>query len=223
METVGVLLKVRIWKKYSFRFWVRYFYNCNSEQMVYGNYIPHRNKIEKSSGSSRVERSDLLFRSAVPYAWGTSTQSNGHWSFPHWWCFWSSCSLRILCLIFKQRRLSEIQKDFINNMTYWVQTPISTIAISAEVLKIPDTAHHPERLFELCNHHSKWEQPGCGNRLISVAGSAPGQRKCKLKVGSLNIESIVREAVNNFDLVFERKEWYNWFNGNSQSTHGERR
>jgi two-component system phosphate regulon sensor histidine kinase PhoR len=50
-------------------------------------------------------------------------------------------------VILKQKRLSEIQKDFINNMTHEFKTPISTIAVSTEVLKDPGIIHQPERLL----------------------------------------------------------------------------
>jgi two-component system phosphate regulon sensor histidine kinase PhoR len=52
-----------------------------------------------------------------------------------------------LFVILKQKRLSEIQKDFINNMTHEFKTPISTIAVSAEVLKDPNIVNQPERLL----------------------------------------------------------------------------
>ncbi|MBL7876150.1 MAG: HAMP domain-containing histidine kinase [Cyclobacteriaceae bacterium] len=52
-----------------------------------------------------------------------------------------------LFVILKQRRLSEIQKDFINNMTHEFKTPLSTIAISTSVLKDPGIIHTPERLL----------------------------------------------------------------------------
>jgi two-component system phosphate regulon sensor histidine kinase PhoR len=38
-------------------------------------------------------------------------------------------------VILKQKQLSELQKDFINNMTHEFKTPISTINISTDVLK----------------------------------------------------------------------------------------
>jgi two-component system phosphate regulon sensor histidine kinase PhoR len=52
-----------------------------------------------------------------------------------------------LFVILKQKRLSEIQKDFINNMTHEFKTPLSTIAISTSVLKDPTIVHTPERLL----------------------------------------------------------------------------
>ncbi|MBC8045398.1 MAG: HAMP domain-containing histidine kinase, partial [Fimbriimonadaceae bacterium] len=51
-----------------------------------------------------------------------------------------------LNVIFKQARLSEFQKNFINNLAHEFKTPISTIAISAEVLNEDDIITQPERL-----------------------------------------------------------------------------
>lgn len=49
--------------------------------------------------------------------------------------------------IFRQKRLSEIQKDFVNNMTHEFKTPLATIKISSEVLKNPNIINNPERLL----------------------------------------------------------------------------
>jgi len=48
--------------------------------------------------------------------------------------------------MFKQSRLSKLQKDFINAMTHEFQTPISTISISAEALKNPEMIATKERV-----------------------------------------------------------------------------
>ena len=52
----------------------------------------------------------------------------------------------LLYIIFRQRRLSEIQKDFLQNMTHEFRTPLSTIQLSAEVLKNPAIVNSPHRL-----------------------------------------------------------------------------
>lgn len=49
-------------------------------------------------------------------------------------------------VILRQKRLSELQKDFINNMTHEFKTPISSINISADVILNPEIVKDPERL-----------------------------------------------------------------------------
>ncbi len=52
-----------------------------------------------------------------------------------------------LTVIIKQRQLSEVQKNFINNLTHELKTPISSIAIASSVLNNQDILNTPERLF----------------------------------------------------------------------------
>jgi len=69
------------------------------------------------------------------------------------WIF-SSCVLLIviafftyaMLVILKQKRLSEIQRDFVNNMAHEFQTPITAIMASAEVLKDGGIISNPMRL-----------------------------------------------------------------------------
>jgi len=53
----------------------------------------------------------------------------------------------LIFIIFRQRRLSEIQKNFVNNMTHEFKTPLATIKISSEVLKNPNIVNNPQRLL----------------------------------------------------------------------------
>jgi two-component system phosphate regulon sensor histidine kinase PhoR len=53
-----------------------------------------------------------------------------------------------LSVIIRQRQLSEIQKNFINNLTHELKTPISSIALSAKVINDREILKTPERLFE---------------------------------------------------------------------------
>jgi two-component system phosphate regulon sensor histidine kinase PhoR len=49
-------------------------------------------------------------------------------------------------VILRQKRLSEIKTDFINNMTHELKTPISTIGLSSEMLLRSDLSNDPEKL-----------------------------------------------------------------------------
>jgi two-component system phosphate regulon sensor histidine kinase PhoR len=52
----------------------------------------------------------------------------------------------ILYVILKQKKLSEVKTDFINNMTHEFKTPISTIMLSSETLLKPNIEENPERI-----------------------------------------------------------------------------
>ena len=49
-------------------------------------------------------------------------------------------------VIYKQKQLDEMKNDFINNMTHELKTPISTIALGAQVLNQDTIINQPERL-----------------------------------------------------------------------------
>ena len=51
-----------------------------------------------------------------------------------------------MLVILKQKKLSDIQRDFVNNMAHEFQTPISAIMASAEVLRDPAIYTTPQRL-----------------------------------------------------------------------------
>lgn len=53
-----------------------------------------------------------------------------------------------LYVIIKQKQLSEVQKNFINNLTHEFKTPIASIDLAAKVLSNPKIIEQPERLSE---------------------------------------------------------------------------
>lgn len=125
-------------------------YDCTSEKMKYGDYVPLQTAKEKVTNKKLPAWNHYAYYFGVQFPNREAQLINqmGIWSF-------SSVVLLVVIVFFgytlfvilKQKRLSEIQKDFINNMTHEFKTPISTIAVSTEVLKDPNIVHQPERLL----------------------------------------------------------------------------
>ena len=49
-------------------------------------------------------------------------------------------------IIFKQKKLSDMKNDFINNMTHEFKTPIATISLATESVANPKVYQHPEKI-----------------------------------------------------------------------------
>jgi len=102
-----------------------------------------------------------------------------------------------MLVILRQRRLSEIQKDFINNMTHEFKTPISTIAISTHVLKDPAIVQFPERLLNYANiieneNHRLKQQV---ERVLQMARIE--KEDLGLKKDVIDFHELIQEAVKN--------------------------
>lgn len=130
-------------------------YNCESDKMVYGNYVSFDNNRKASRISTDLPKwseYSYYFGVRIPSRVSYISNQMGIWIF-------MTLILAVVVLFFgytifvilKQRRLSEVQKSFINNMTHEFKTPISTIAISAEVLLQPQILSNPQRLTNYAN------------------------------------------------------------------------
>jgi two-component system phosphate regulon sensor histidine kinase PhoR len=105
-----------------------------------------------------------------------------------------------ISVMIRQKRLSEIKNDFINNMTHELKTPISTIALSSEMILKGDFNEDQEKFFRYVGiiHKENKRLEDQVERVLNVAKL--DQEKITLKKTSLDIHELLAEAKENFTL-----------------------
>jgi len=104
-------------------------------------------------------------------------------------------------VILKQKRLSEIQTDFINNMTHEFKTPLSTISISTEVLLQPSIIQTPERLTSYATIIQD-EANRLKNQVERVLQMAKlDKQRIRLNKEETDIHPVIKQAVDNMRLT----------------------
>ena len=126
-------------------------YNCQTDKMEYGNYLTKNGSAKPNALTVNLPKYDqytYYFGVNFPLLRNTITGDMTIWFF-----FMALLLVAIIFFVYAifvilhQKRLSEMQKDFINNMTHEFKTPISSINISADVIMNPDIINDPARLF----------------------------------------------------------------------------
>jgi two-component system phosphate regulon sensor histidine kinase PhoR len=178
-------------------------YDCEGDRMLYGNYVNFDNRKKDVT-----PRNDLpKWKDKVYYFSVFFPEKDAHLAGKmSIWIFSSLLLMSVLAffgyaifVILKQKRLSEIQKDFINNMTHEFKTPIATIMVSADVLKKPEIINQPERLRNYAGIISQ-EATRLKNQVERVLQAALlDNKKLKIQKNAVNINEVIAETVVNME------------------------
>lgn len=103
-----------------------------------------------------------------------------------------------LAVIVKQRRLSEVQKNFINNLTHELKTPISSIGLAASVINNPDILKSPERLFRYASIIEDQNKRLLKNveKVLNLATIE--KNRIHLNLEEINVNILINEVITNF-------------------------
>ena len=112
-------------------------YNCHSDEMVYGNYVSLSKEEQGKKTVYFPKHKNLVYYFAVRFPNETTYLFS---SLKFW--FVLSFALVIILLVYvysiftilQQKKYSELQRDFINNMTHEFKTPLSSILIASNYL-----------------------------------------------------------------------------------------
>ncbi|HNY55163.1 MAG TPA: HAMP domain-containing sensor histidine kinase [Chitinophagales bacterium] len=104
-----------------------------------------------------------------------------------------------ILVILKQKKLSEIKTDFVNNMTHEFKTPISTIALSSDVLMRDDIIKNPERLKHYATIISE-ENKRLKSQVESVLQvSQIDSHKIALNVTDIDMHALIENIAKNME------------------------
>ncbi|WP_346861648.1 HAMP domain-containing sensor histidine kinase [uncultured Draconibacterium sp.] len=110
-----------------------------------------------------------------------------------------------LFVIFRQKKLSNIKNDFINNMTHELKTPISTISLASQMLQDGSIANTPTMIAhvsKVINQESK-RLSFQVEKVLQMAVFNEGRLKLKLR--EFDINKMIKTVTTNFELRVNNK------------------
>ncbi len=178
-------------------------YNCQSDEMVYGNFISFSQSSQKEESVYFPKHQNLVYYFAVRFpSEGTFMLSNLK--------FWFILSFALVVVLFvyvysiftiiQQRKYSELQRDFINNMTHEFKTPLSSILIASNYLIKQDKIKLDDKLEKyteiIINQSNKLN--GHVEKILNIAksDSAP----MMITKQPLEVVTVLNDIVENFIL-----------------------
>ena len=109
-----------------------------------------------------------------------------------------------LLIIFRQKKLSEMKNDFINNMTHELKTPVSTISLASQMLKDTDITKSPD-VFKHISGVIYDETKRLGFLVEKVLQmSLFEKQKAALKLKEIDANDLIVNIANTFALKVEK-------------------
>lgn len=188
-------------------------YDCFTDSIVFGNLIKYtgdsiyatiKDTVPEQTYANLKWKNDGHYFT-VFFPGTTSSQIEADNSSMSPWIYVSIIFILILLffgfslnIIIRQKRLSEIKTDFINNMTHELKTPISTIGLSSEML-MKTGAEDGDKIKRYASIIYK-ENKRLENQVERVLNVAKlDKEKLVLKKELLDLHELIEEAKDNFD------------------------
>jgi two-component system phosphate regulon sensor histidine kinase PhoR len=178
-------------------------YNCQSDEMVYGNYISLTNKSPEKRTVYFPKHKNFVYYFAIRFP----NETTYLFSSLRFW-FILSFALIIILLVYvysiytiiQQKKYSELQRDFINNMTHEFKTPLSSILLASSFLNKQDVIRKDKKLekyTEIIINQSKKLNSHI-EQILNIAKSDNAPMKMDLK--NISIVPIIKDVVENMQL-----------------------
>lgn len=106
--------------------------------------------------------------------------------------------------ILRQKKISEMKTDFINNMTHEFKTPVSTIMIASETLKDAEIAQDKTRVARLANIIYE-ENARLGSHIERVLNIARIEKNdFKLDISNVDVNEMITTVLDSMSLKLQK-------------------
>lgn len=116
------------------------------------------------------------------------------------------CFAYTIMIIFRQKKVSEMKNDFINNMTHEFKTPIATISLAADSISNPSVFGDSNRVKRFADI-IRQENRRMNNQVEKVLQMALIEKQeIQLNWSDVNLHDVIRSVAENFSIVVEQRE-----------------
>jgi two-component system phosphate regulon sensor histidine kinase PhoR len=114
------------------------------------------------------------------------------------------CFAYTIYTILKQKKISEMKMDFINNMTHEFKTPVSTIMIASESLRDSEIAQDTNRVSKLAGIIYE-ENARLGSHIERVLNIARIEKNdFKLDITSVDVNETITDVLDSMELKLQK-------------------
>ncbi len=108
--------------------------------------------------------------------------------------------------IIRQKKISDIKNDFINNMTHELRTPISTISLACEALNDPDVAKTP-RITENYTRMISEENKRLSQLVENVLQSALlDKSEFQMQLGKVDMHALIHKVLKSMRIHIDKRK-----------------
>ena len=186
-------------------------YDCSSDRLVYGNICNINEDSQEFVGSENLPKfdDDLIYYFVVKFPGRGSYLVD---SMRQSILFSLIAFLAIaffayaMWVILRQKQLTELQKDFINNMTHEFKTPISSIKIASDFIHSSEAVQDNTRLVKYAEI-IKTQNERLNNQVEKVLNIARLEKdQFEIKKTKVELINLLNTVVDNESLRFNERE-----------------
>jgi len=105
--------------------------------------------------------------------------------------------------LIKQKKVSDVKSDFINNINHELKTPLTTLGISAKLLERKDIRNNEEQFNSVLNTISR-QNHRLQNLIDQVMANSLGKDGIELQKEIIEAESFLKAIVDDFKVAFPK-------------------